>query len=137
MTQDWICRSIADSVMNEQGDELRAVMRAAWADHHIAPRFLLGHIDRAQMLVDSILDPFASWQQVAQGCEDLRWLLRDVRAAFYEKDSKGKRRRKRGRGLGNHEYNIVRKKCKQAHRAAEEIQRVAMFELTRNRQAAA
>lgn len=138
MTQDWICRSIADSVMNEQGDELRAVVRAANADRHVAPQVLLGYIDRAELLVDSILDPDAGWQQVADRCEELRWLLRDVRAAFFEKDKAGKLiKRKYGWGLGNHEYNVVRQRCRQAHRAALEIYRTAMFELTRNRQAAA
>lgn len=122
MTHDWICRSIADSVINEQVPELLAAIAQAEGHRYNMPEKVRDLRAMARQEIDRIARR-ESWDDVADGCQELLLVLAKVKAYYTDKKNR----------TTNHDRHAAREIVRNANRAAHEIYRTAMFELTRTR----
>ena len=118
LTQDRICRLLAGSVMEHEGQELADAISRAEDHRSQAPDKVRKLIDKASQHARTI--QAGSWPDVLDACQQLGKALDDVQK-FYETRS----------NATNHERNVAKPIVRQARQALEQIVRTARFEVLR------
>jgi len=119
MTQDQICRLLAGSVREREGQELADAISRAEDHRSQAPDKVRKLIDKASQHA-SIIVQAGSWPDVLDACRQLGTVMDDVQK-FYETRS----------NATNHERNVAKPIVRQARQALEQIVRTARFEVLR------